>query len=120
MKKPNQITSPFDVKTHAVACKVLKKDPKKSVSVHEKQDDIAKAINKLDKFKADFKKRDQEKWTPYFVADASGFRFGISFCAYSGSGTTVGSRLCFRFRNQEISDFFGKQHIALHKKAYYK
>lgn len=120
MKTEKQITSPFEVKTHAIACKVLKKDPKKSVSVHDKQDDIAKAINKIDKFKADFKKTDQLKWTPYFVVDASGFRFDGSYCDDSGSYACVGSRLCFRFRSKEISDFFGKQHIALHKKAYYK
>ena len=115
-----QITSPLQVKSHAIACKVLNKDPKKSTSVHDQQDDIANAINKLDKFKPSWKKTDQQKWTPYFVADASGFRFRHSFCAFSLSSSLVGSRLCFRFRNEEISDFFGKQHIALHKKAYNK
>jgi len=115
-----QITSPLQVKNHAIACKVLNKDPKKSTSVHDQQDDIANAINKLDKFKPSYKKTDQEKWTPYFIVDASGFRFYYSDCDNSFSIAFVGSRLCFRFRNQEISDFFGKQHIALHKKAYNK
>jgi hypothetical protein len=114
------ITSPFDVKSHAIACKVLNKDPKKVTSVHDQQDDIANAINKLDKFKPSFKKPEQQKWTPWMVVDSSGFRFADSDCDDSGSGTVVGSRLCLRFRTREISDFFGKQFIALHKKAYNK
>lgn len=114
------ITSPFDIKSHAIACKVLNKDPKKVTSVHDQQDDIANAINKLDKFKPSWKKTDQEKWTPWMRVDVSGFRFGSSGYAGSDSSTAVGSRLCLRFRNQEISDFFGKQFIALHKKAYNK
>jgi hypothetical protein len=99
---------------------VLGKDPKKVSSVHDQQDDIANAMNKLDKFKPSFKKSDQEKWTPYFIVDAAGFRFVSSSCDASDSIAYVGSRLCLRFRNKGISDFFGKQHVALHKKAYYK
>lgn len=118
MKK--QPTSALDITSHAIACKVLKKDPKKVTSVHDQQDDIAKAMNKLDKFKASWKKREQEKWTPWFIIDASGFRFAYSRYDVSDSRTHVGSRLCLRFRTKEISDFFGKQHIALHKRAYNK
>lgn len=114
----NKSLTPFDVKTHAIACKVLNKDPKKVTTAHEKQGDIANAINKLDGFKASWKDQQQEKWTPYFMVDASGFRFFYSRYGRSGSSAGVGSRLCFRFRNKEISDFFAKQHIALHKKAY--
>lgn len=114
----NKSLTPFDVKTHAIACKVLNKDPKKVTTAHEKQGDIANAINKLDGFKPSWKDTDQQKWTPYFIADSSGFRFHYSGYGHSRSGTFVGSRLCFRFRNEKISDFFAKQHIALHKKAY--
>ena len=108
------------MKNHLIACRVLKKDPKKVTSVHDQQDDIANAINKLDKFKPSWKNEDQQKWTPYFYVDSSGFRFDYSYYGNRHSGAVVGSRLCHRFRNEEISDFFGKQHIALHKKAYNK
>lgn len=116
MKKKS--LTPFDVKTHSIACKVLNKDPKKVTTAHEKQGDIANAINKLDGFKPSWKDHDQQKWTPYFIADSSGFRFSGSDCGRSVSSSCVGSRLCFRFRNEKISDFFAKQHIALHEKAY--
>lgn len=118
MKK--QITSPFEVKSYAIACKILNKDPNKATSIHDQLDDIANAMNKIDKFKASFKKQDQQKWMAYFFVNASGFRFDVSYCDYDLSYSGVGSRLCLYFRTQEISDFFGKQYIALHKKAYYK
>lgn len=108
----------FDVTSHAIACQVLGKDPRKVTSVHEMQNDIAKAINNLDKFKPSFKKSDQQKWRPYFYVNASGFRFRCSSCVISFSIPDVGTRLCMHFRTKEMSDFFGKKFLSLHKKAY--
>jgi len=120
MKKKKPITSALDVKSHADACKILKLDPKKVMSIHDQIDNIAKAMNKLDKFKASFKKEDQQKWRAFFYVNASGFRFGHSFCDRAYTASSVGSRLCLYFRTEEISDYFGKQFLALHKKAYNK
>ena len=77
-------------------------------------------MNKLDKYKADFKNPNQEKWRSYFYVNASGFRFDDSYYDLAATLSAVGSRLCFYFRNREISDFFRKQHFKLHKKSFYR
>lgn len=118
MKKTTPTTA-FDVTSHGIACQVLGKDPKKVTSVHEMQNDIAKAINKIDGFVPSFKKPEQEKWRPYFYVNASGFRFHCSKRVRSDSHPDVGSRLCMYFRTDEISEFYATQHLELHKNVFY-
>ncbi|MBL7902922.1 MAG: hypothetical protein JNK73_13075 [Bacteroidia bacterium] len=110
---------PTDITSHNKACEVLGKDPKVSANIHDQLDDIADAINKVDnEFKADFENTDQPKWRPYFIMDRAGVRFGNSGYGRSHSDATVGSRLCQRFRTEEISDFFGKQFESMHIKSF--
>lgn len=62
----------------------------------------------------DFSNSNQQKWIPIFKFSAgSGFDFSYShyYCAYANSD--VGSRLCFP--SEELSDYFGKQFIELHR-----
>lgn len=113
--KPTKIT------THKIACKVLGKDPKESTNIHDQLDDIADAINKSDdNFMADFNNPKQKKWRPYFIVDASGFRFSVSGVGRGRSYSDAGSRLCQYFRSEENADFFAKQHFILHKKCFYR
>lgn len=65
-------------------------------------------------WKPDFENRSQQKWYPWFEYSAgSGFGFSHSDCSYVGTDTTVGSRLCFP--TKELSDYFGKQFIEIHR-----
>lgn len=62
----------------------------------------------------DFSNSNQQKWIPIFKFSAgSGFGFSASnyYCDYTNAG--VGSRLCFP--SEELSDYFGKQFIELHR-----
>lgn len=65
-------------------------------------------------WKPDFENRNQQKWYPWFEYLAgSGFDFSNSDYDYGIAATTVGSRLCFP--TKELSDYFGKQFIELHR-----
>lgn len=65
-------------------------------------------------WKPDFENRSQQKWYPWFEYSAgSGFAFSLSYYRYDGTITNVGSRLCFP--TKELSDYFGKQFIELHR-----
>lgn len=56
----------------------------------------------------------QRKWYPWFEWSAgSGFGFSHSYCHCDSTATDVGSRLCFP--TQELSDYFGKQFIDIHR-----
>lgn len=123
---------PTDVISHEIACEVLKRDPNalpdySMLPEHQqimqladkKLLDIAEAINLLDNnFVADFSNGRQEKWRPFFNAN-EGFAFSRSNCDLWGTFTLVGSRLCFRFRSEKTSDYFGTQFNDLHKQSFY-
>ena len=65
-------------------------------------------------WKPDFENRSQQKWYPWFEFLAgSGFVFSGSSYGYDNAYTSVGSRLCFP--TKELSDYFGKQFIELHR-----
>lgn len=62
----------------------------------------------------DFSNSNQQKWIPIFKFSAgSGFDVSDSDCDYGSTATIVGSRLCFP--SEELSDYFGKQFIELHR-----
>lgn len=116
-RKNKPVSDYRSITSHEIACEVLGKDPKESASIHDQLDDIAKAINKVDgNYKSDYS-NNEPKWYPWFDA-AAGFRFSRSVCDISFSGTNVGSRLCQRFRTEQVSDFFGKQFESLHIKSF--
>lgn len=118
-----------DVKSYLIACKVMKRDPKAMpiVSMLPKNEGegiiaahqlkvIADAINFLDnQYKANPKSTTQEQWYPIFNRH-KGFAFSRSICGRWFSYTDVGSRHCFRFGNEENSNFFGTHFNKLHVK----
>ena len=74
---------------------------------------IAKVLR--GEWEPDFSNSNQEKWFPWFKFSAgSGFVFSVSGYYYGRTVACVGSRLCFP--TQELSDYFGKQFIELHRK----
>ena len=108
----------LNITSHKVACKVLKKNPANSKTTDQQLMDIANAMNSLTKFKASFKKPDQQKWRPYFYIIASGFRFSLSGSDIGDSLADAGSRLCYYFSTEAEADYFGKKFLSLHKKLY--
>lgn len=65
-------------------------------------------------WKPDFENRSQQKWYPWFEFSAgSGFDFSTSDYNCVSTLTNVGSHLCFP--TKELSDYFGKQFIELHR-----
>ena len=107
-----------DIKSHTDACKVLQKDPSGSITTDQKITDICKAMNKLSGFAPDFNNSKQYKWRPFFIMEASGFRFDISDCDGSDSYPGVGSRLCHFVGSEAEADHLGKQFFELHKEHY--
>lgn len=104
-----------DIKSQADACKVLGREVKPG----EELKDIADAINHLD----NKHKPKPSDWRPYFYMedkDPEGtFGFSGSLCGNWGTVTFAGSRLCFRFRTEEQSDYFGEEFVELHKKHFF-
>ena len=81
-------------------------------------DEIAYRIIKLlvqtlnEGWTPDWSNENQWKYYPWFdMAGSSGFRF--DGCAYWGSGSTVGSRLCFKSR--ELAEHAGKHFTSVYK-----
>jgi hypothetical protein len=56
----------------------------------------------------------QRKWFPVFkYSSGVGFDFSGSGYVCAGTGSAVGSRLCFP--TEELADYFGKQFIDIHR-----
>ena len=72
---------------------------------------IYKAIN--DGWVPDWNNRDQYKYFPWYGVLSSGFGFSGTHCNYAGTGTTVGSRLCFE--SSEQAKYAGTQFTAEYK-----
>lgn len=91
----------------------------RSTQAYVKLQIITKALN--EDWLPDFSNPNEYKYYSWFKFDrSSGFRFDGSAYGVDNSTSDVGSRLCLYFRTKEISDYFGKQFLALHKKAYNK
>lgn len=118
------------LKTFDDACKVEGLDPKKiipdfnyypekhrkSMIAHAKLVIIVAAANRLanggQEWTPDYSNRNEWKYESWFVKDAgsSGFRFGDD--DGWGTGSVVGSRLCFMSR--EVARYVGTQFIDLY------
>lgn len=73
---------------------------------------VAKALR--GDWEPDYEIRSQYKWEPFFYwTPGSGFVFAGSFCVCADASAGSGSRLCFP--NKEMSDYFGKQFIEIHR-----
>jgi hypothetical protein len=119
-----------EIKTFEDACKVERLNPKKVIPdfkaypakdrkamiAHAKLVIIARVLNKLanrgKQWKPDWTNGQWDKYYPWFyMGGSSGFRF--YGCGGWGSGSDVGSRLCFI--SQEVGEYAGKQFTKLYK-----
>lgn len=80
-------------------------EPTKDEIAYRKLKIIAEVLN--EGWKPDWSNCNEYKYYPYFEAKKSGFGFSGTYCAYWSTGTTVGSRLCFKTR--ELAIYAGKQ-----------
>lgn len=112
------------IKTFEDACKHQRvkpedvapyKDPQTadqvSMNAYAKLIIIARAIN--DNIEPDWDNSDEYKWCPYF--DMRGSGLGFSGTAYGGwsAGTDVGSRLCYKSKEQAI--YAGETFLDIYK-----
>jgi len=118
-----------ELKTFEDACKVLELDPKQvipdfscypekdraSMIAHAKLVIIVRAANKLanngKEWTPDFSNYNERKYEIWFDYDASSSAFRCLVCAYWGTVSSVGSRLCFN--SSEIAEYIGNQFIDL-------
>jgi hypothetical protein len=107
------------IKTFADACKELSIDPNDSVFSGAPADEVAyrkikvivQALN--EGWTPDWNNGRERKWTPWFYLDTPGFRFRDSYCDVPGSGSTGGSRLCFK--SEELASYAGRQFLDLYR-----
>lgn len=108
------------VKTFKDACQVaeFKEDhssfnglPGDDEAAYRKLKVIVLALN--EGWEPDWNNSNEYKWCPWFYMDTPGFRFYGSDFDLSFSGTTGGSRLCFK--SEELATYAGKQFIDIYK-----
>jgi hypothetical protein len=102
------------------ACEETGQDPNDKKFTTGTPDDIAYQKKKVivkalcEEWVPDWNDGSQKKWYPWFRWSAgSGFDFSYSYYYYGNPFTIVGSRLCFP--TQELSDYFGKHFIDIHR-----
>nr|WP_299385561.1 hypothetical protein [Allomuricauda sp.] len=115
-----------NIKTFKDACKVLGLDSdkvlpdfgpfpekhRKAIEAHAKLVIIAEALN--DGWVPDWGNYDQWKYEPWFdMGGSSGSGFACCVCDGWHSGSTCGSRLCYKSR--ELAEYAGKQFIELYR-----
>lgn len=105
------------VKTYEDACEIIGEKPideqhlmdcgiGKSEIAFIKLKTIFKAANKMNNnWNADYSNSNQCKYYPYFIWRSSGFRYDVTYYAYSG--TVTGSRLCCG--THDDAEYIGKQ-----------
>lgn len=86
----------------------------KALTSHAKMIIVAEAIN--EGWEPDWNDGDEDKYYPWFDMEVddnngSGFRFGDAHCDYTATGTTGGSRLCFK--TSKAAEYAAKQFIDL-------
>lgn len=105
------------VKSFEDACEVLGLDACDTLDLHDTIDEaaykklkvIAAALN--EGWKPDWSNSNQYKWYPYFKM--SGFGFSAAYFDSGSSGTSVGSRLCFK--SDELAEYAGKQFLSIYQ-----
>ncbi|MGB4775721.1 MAG: hypothetical protein WBP45_11140 [Daejeonella sp.] len=118
------------IKTYEDACQVEGVDPVKSLPYPSPQSDDEKAINGVAKmfrigrvlnegWQPDWNNDNEYKYYSWFdmetYPDQVGSGAGFSSYDYGcdGSGTIVGSRLCFKSR--ELAEYAGKQFLSIYR-----
>lgn len=111
-KQTSKIKDYTDIKSYEDACKLLKSAINKKASVIDKLQIIARAINKLIDNNTNFpdwENTSEYKWYPVFKnVQGHGLAFGGSFdidVSFSGMAAFI--------KNEEASNYFGKQFIGL-------
>lgn len=123
------------IKTFEAACKMLKLDPKKVLPVvsgvpkhhqeaivaHAKLVIIAEALNTEANggktWKPDWANGEWDKYYPWFdMYMSSGSGLSYYDCVDLGSGSIVGSRLCFK--SSELAKYAGKQFKKLYEQYF--
>jgi hypothetical protein len=105
------------VKTYEDACEVLAVDP--NVGYFGTPDEIAysklkrivRALN--EGWTPDWNNENERKWSPWFYLNSPGFRFSASYCDFTNTNATGGSRLCFK--TEELSTYAAKQFLEIYK-----
>lgn len=72
---------------------------------------IAEALN--DGWEPNWEDYNEYKYFPWFYMDAPGFRFFVATIGFSDTGTTGGSRLCFRTR--KLAEYAGQTFLELYR-----
>jgi hypothetical protein len=120
------------LKTYEACCKKLGKDPVKELPFAKPKNGFQKALNAYAKlfiiiealnegWQPDWNNDDEYKYYPWLwvkpnVKNPSGFWLSCDGCGYGDSGTSVGSRLCFKSR--ELAEYAGKQFQGIYEEAY--
>jgi len=118
------------IKTFEAACKALKLDAVKvlpdfsafpkhhqdAMIAHTKLIIITEALNKVNNdnntWKPNWSDSSEWKYYPWFdLSSGSGLSYYV--CDNRGSGSAVGSRLCFKSR--ELAEYAGKQFLKLYE-----
>jgi|SRR5579862_4222450 len=117
------------IKTFEEACEKLKLDPEtilpdvsrfpmkhqKAIIANAKMYIIAEALN--EGWEPNWNDSDEYKYFPWFDMEEdkknnpSGFRFYGTFCVFTDTRTSGGSRLCFK--TGKLSDYCGTQFVEL-------
>jgi nitrite reductase/ring-hydroxylating ferredoxin subunit len=109
------------IKTWEDVCKHMQCDPVDSLPFESPDNEEEEAINAYFKIRSivyvlnegwfpDWDNTSQYKYYPWFYMDSkAGSGFGLSFggCAYGGSDSNVGSRLCFK--SEELAKYAATQ-----------
>lgn len=64
-------------------------------------------------WRPDWNNRTQYKWYPYFDLSSGGFSFVDAYCRYGRTYAGVGSRLCYKTKND--AEFAGKLFIDIYR-----
>jgi len=116
------------IKTFQDACSLLKV-PEKDVLAFTGNTPDELAVNALCKliviiralnegWQPDWNDNSQHKWYPWFDMEVDrnnppGFRFVGAYCAYAGTYSAGGSRLCFK--SGELAEYAGKQFTDIYQ-----
>ena len=95
------------IKSYEAACKALglkpisdevfnafQKEDRKTMAAYHKLAVITRAIN--EGWQPDWSNRDERKYEPFMYTNSAGLACATTYYAPSASGTSIGSRLCFR------------------------
>jgi hypothetical protein len=95
---------------------MLPENQQKAILAHYKLMIIAEALN--EGWKPNWDNYDEYKYYPWFDMEGSSSGSGFSFCDCDGwiTGSSVGSRLCFKSR--ELAKYIGETFVDLYREYF--